>query len=718
MQTFPLDSREITIGRDASNDIVLGGVGVSRVHARVICAPPAPSIADCGSTFGIRVDQRPVARADLVNGSRVTIGVTDFRVRLAGGNLHFERMGDRPAESGAGRSAVGGRSMRIGRDDGNDIALSHPLVSRFHCTVNGTQSGSCAIVDHGSTNGTFINGRAVHRAALADGDIVQVGPYRFIFDAGELVQADDYSRVRLEAFNVSVRRGRERVLDNVSLSIPPGEFVAILGPSGAGKTTLAEALTGRIRADEGEVYYNGFPLQRFLAAFSASIGYVSQHNLLRPELTVWETFWEQTVLRLPRDSLDAERIGRIDTVLALLEIGHLRHRRISRLSGGEAKRVHVGIELLSSPTVLFLDEPLAGLDPGLVQKFMELFRGLCDRGHTLLLTTHTLEQIELCGRLFLVSRGRVVFAGTPDQARETLGVGSLGEMYEKVRTESTGAPRQEGSAENDEPHHTRAAGMLAERAPAYRPRSARALRQLVMLARRYARVLLRDYRNMILILSQAPLIALLLGLVFKAGSGFLPISFYFCITISAIWMGGVNSIRELAREWHLFEREYRVGLSAGAYVCAKIAVLVVLSLIQAGLFALFLRGVFDAFSLNADMLFLIAMGCVSGSLLGLLVSALSGNVNRAISWLPIVFIPQIFLSGILIPFDRMPAAGKLLSHLTLSRPVFSMFKKVFLLEQDLWGLGEWRALLLLCTGLIILTYTRVRWHYLFSRGEH
>ncbi len=714
--TFPLDSREITIGRDSTNDIVLHGVGVSRRHALVRCLPHGPQISDCGSSFGLRLDNEPVTDAKLRDGSRITVGVVDLVARITDGTLELERTGEEPDASEGSHRALGDESVRIGRDDGNSVCLTHPLVSRFHCSVSRTSSSAYAIVDYGSTNGTFVNGRPVHKAALSDGDIVQVGPYRFILDEGKLVQADDYSRVRLEAFNVSVRRGPDIVLHNVSLSIPAGEFVAILGPSGAGKTTLAQALTGQVHVDSGDVYYNGFPLRKFNAAFNASVGFVSQHNLLRPELTVWETFWEQAVLRLPRDSLDAERVERIETVCRLLEITHLSKRRIGRLSGGEAKRVHVGIELLSSPTILFLDEPLAGLDPGLVYKFMQLFRGLCDRGHTLLLTTHTLEQIDLCGRLLFVNDGRVVFEGTPAEARQALSVGSLAEMYEKVRNDSRLAEESRDS-EMAGAQHARAAGMLSEHAPIYRPKTAAFFRQLFMLIRRYARVLVRDYRNIALILAQAPLIALLLGLVFSAGSDFLPVSFYFCVTISAIWMGGVNSIREVAREWKLFEREYRVGLSVAAFVTAKIAVLGLLALLQAAMFGVFLRGVFRAFTLDVSMLALVGAACVSGSLLGLCVSSLSGNVNRAISWLPIVFIPQIFLSGILIPFDRMPGAGKVLSHLTLSRPIFSMFKKACLLEHDVWAMGEWQALAMLCVGLIILMLARIRWHYVFSRSE-
>ena len=158
-----------------------------------------------------------------------------------------------------------------------------------------------------------------------------------MLDEGKFIQADDSRRIKLEAHGITVRRHGKTLLDRISLSIQPGEFVAILGPSGAGKTTLAKVLTGQLTADSGTVYYNGFPLSRFAAAFSSAVGFVSQHNLLRPELTVKETFTEQVLLRLPKDSLEAERVARIKEVMDMLEITHLAKSRINNLSGGEAK---------------------------------------------------------------------------------------------------------------------------------------------------------------------------------------------------------------------------------------------------------------------------------------------------------------------------------------------------------------------------------------------
>lgn len=713
--SFPLNSSIITIGRDPKSDVVLRGVGVSKHHAEIQLLPDGPRIYDSGSSFGIRINQEPASDGVLAHGNTMIIGVVEFTVGIENNMLILTKKMDQLLTENFPK-VENADTIHIGRDTSNDVQLSHPLISRYHCIVSRDENHRYSVVDHGSTNGTFVNGRHIHQSYLEDGDIIQIGPFRFILDEGRIVQADDSRRIKLEAHGISVRRNGKTLLDRISLSIQPGEFVAILGPSGAGKTTLAKVLTGLIYPDKGIVYYNGFPLNRFAAAFSSTVGYVSQNNLLRPELSVWETFSEQVILRLPKDSLEAERVARIKEVMDVLDISRLSSSRISNLSGGEAKRVHLGIELLSSPTVIFLDEPLAGLDPGLIHKFMELFKGLCDKGHTLVLTTHTTEQIELCDRLFFINKGRLIYQGTPEETAKAMHIASISEAYEKVRSDDKIFQRLTGEPVRIAEDGEKIKGLPAPKSHYRRPKSAGFFRQFFMLTVRYGRILFRDRANLVLILLQAPLIALLLALVFHGDSRFLPISFYFCITISAVWIGGVNSVRDIAREWELYEREFRAGLSSPAYVAAKCTVSGVLAFFQAVLLTLCLHLFFEAFSFNTQTLLLSAATTISGAILGLCISAFSGNVNRAVSLLPIIFIPQIFFSGILFPFDRMPDVGRILSHVTIARPAFSMFKKTCILEQSIQELTEWKSLLLLNLILIILIGVRVRWYRFFTRS--
>ena len=708
---FPLDGREIAVGRDASCAIVLSGVGVSGRHAVVRCDAARPVVMDAGSRCGTFLDGAPVTEAVLRSDSALTVGVNVLRVYIDGSSVSFTLL-----NSGGGDSALGGGPsggvIRIGRAAENDICLQHPMVSRFHAVVKKGADG-LSLVDLGSANATYVNGRPVGTRRLREGDVVHIGPFRFYVTGGEFRRADDVSRIRIEARSLGVRLGGKRLLDNVSLTIEPGGFVALLGPSGAGKSTLCKALSGQLAPTSGRLFMNGFPAAKFGAVFARSMGYVSQQILLRPELTVWETLSDQSLMRLPDDSTEKERRCRAAEVLELMELANRRDARVSNLSGGEARRLHVGVELLASPSVVILDEPLAGLDPGLIGKFMEIFKRISGKGHTLILITHTLERLELCDRLVYIQAGRMLFSGAPDAFCGHFGASSAAQVYEMSNAPAFGAAGGAADAAAAEPVCAASAQDLPRRdwaAPLRHPVKALRFftRQSLALAARYAKVYVRDRRNMLLLTAQTPLITLLLGFVYKTSAMQFPISFYFCLAVTGIWVGGLDAVREVASELPLLAREAKCGMNRWAYIIARIAVAAALSAAQALLFMGSAAVVFRQLDFSWPLLVLLYAAIFSGNLLGLAVSACSGGVGRAISTLPIVLIPQIFFSGILVMFEHMAEAGRQISRLTISRPVFGIMKKVFFLDRPLFRQGEWTELILLCAGLITIFWIALR----------
>jgi len=699
--SFPVD-KKITFGRDPSCDVLLKGIGVSRFHAVVFFENGNWIIKDLNSTFGTRLNEKPVTCGILNDNDIIMLGICKFKINLTNKGIILEQI--KEIHKQKTETSDIDKSITIGRDPSNLIFLPHPMVSRFHATFRKHPKKGYILEDHNSTNGTFVNGKPVHISAVEEGDVIQIGPYRLYLDEGKLHHAQDFNKIKIEAFGVTVRKKNHVLLDNISINIEPGEFVAILGPSGAGKSTLAQALTGQIELTNGTVYYNGLPMREFCSAFYSAIGFVSQQNLLRPELSVIETFKEQCILRLLKDSLYVEQLERINQVMDLLDLSKIKHRRISRLSGGEVKRVHFGIELLSSPTLIFLDEPLAGLDPGLIHKFMLLFRSISTKGHTILLATHTLEQIDLCDRILFLNEGKLVFNGPPQKLKEQINSQEISKIYEKAKELKAEEKIQNAKILSEK---TIRENQKKIKIKIYKPKSISVLKQVILLTIRYFKILFRDTRTSLLMFLQAPLIALLLAFVYKPDNDFLPISFYFCISISAIWMGGMNSVREIAREWLLIEREFRIGLSVFAYGFSKIIVFCIYGAMQAIFFGFCLNMFFKGYSFNLNTLVLLCAACCSGSLLGLCISSFSRNVNMAISFLPIIFIPQIFFSGILVPFDETPLIGNILSHLTIERPIFSMFKKLVFFEERILSLNDWTGFINLSLGLIILIFTAI-----------
>ncbi len=424
-----LGPRDIFLGRDRDRcDLVVTGRAVSRRHALVRpVAGDGCEIVDLDSANGVYVNgHRITARQLLADGDLVGLG----RGEPAQLRFHCFRPGTRARTfrlPGQGR-------WTIGRDRACDIVLeSSPTVSGCHATLE-PRGGRLLLRDRKSRNATWLNGHPVRRAWLEPDDTVVIGFWqlhlRLAPDGSLEVRLRDRGRsVRLECVGVgcsrpATGRDRRRILNDITLAIEPGELVGIMGPSGAGKTTLLKALSGYRPPEQGTVLLDESPLMRAHAMFRHCLGYVPQDDLLFPELTVARSLDYVARLRLPGDVTPEERTDIVDRVLDLLDLGDVRNQRIASLSGGQRKRVAIGGELVTGPAILFLDEPTAGLDPGIEARLMAHFRALADRGTTILLTTHHLSSLELLDRVIILARGELVFFGTPAEALRFFAPGS------------------------------------------------------------------------------------------------------------------------------------------------------------------------------------------------------------------------------------------------------------------------------------------------------
>jgi len=199
-------------------------------------------------------------------------------------------------------------------------------------------------------------------------------------------------------------RGTLRALDDVSFDIEQGEFFGLLGPNGAGKTTLISILAGLARATEGTVTVMGHDVVTDYAAARKSLGIVPQELVFDPFFSVRET------LRIQSGYFGVKgNEAWIDEVLAELGLSDNAHANMRQLSGGMKRRVLVAQALVHRPPVIVLDEPTAGVDVELRQMLWKFIARLNREGHTVLLTTHYLEEAEaLCHRIAMLKAGRVV----------------------------------------------------------------------------------------------------------------------------------------------------------------------------------------------------------------------------------------------------------------------------------------------------------------------
>jgi ABC-2 type transport system ATP-binding protein len=208
---------------------------------------------------------------------------------------------------------------------------------------------------------------------------------------------------------LSKRYGSTVALDDVGFEVAEGEVFALLGPNGAGKTTSVEILEGFLGRDRGRVQVLGLdPGERAtLRRLRERMGVVLQELAVEPFLTVREVLARNAgYYPSPRDP---------DEIVAMVGLAEKAHARVKTLSGGQQRRLDLGLGIVGNPDLLFLDEPTTGFDPSARRDAWELVRDLTDGGVTVILTTHYMDEAEaLADRVAVISRGRIVAQGTPD----------------------------------------------------------------------------------------------------------------------------------------------------------------------------------------------------------------------------------------------------------------------------------------------------------------
>jgi len=284
--------------------------------------------------------------------------------------------------------------ITVGRSQECDQRIDHPMVSGRHAKLT-MRDGGWLLEDLGSANGTFLNGERITAPVMVGPqDRVQIGPVRFRLAADGQVETDDLrlaTRIDVQGVCYDVKAGI-RLIRDVSFTIQPGEFVALMGPAGAGKTTLMENMNGNMRPTIGRVLVNGIDLHRHFDAMRGHIGYVPQDDIVHRKLTVYEACYYTAKLRMKGLS-ERDLHDRVVQVLRELDIAHRANVVIGGpearvLSGGQRKRVNLAMELVTDPAILFLDEPTSGLSSADAKSVMEVLKGLSQKGRTIILTIH------------------------------------------------------------------------------------------------------------------------------------------------------------------------------------------------------------------------------------------------------------------------------------------------------------------------------------------
>jgi len=746
----PLTGETFTIGRGARCDLIVRDPNVSVRHASIERRGSTLTVVDDDSTNGTYLDGNRISTAPLTPGKVLVIG--DTRIVLAGPESAYPAVPPTHLY-GDGNKATGGIPLdlstriaeappvvpvaitnlqlakdvvTIGRDAENDVPLPNPQVSRHHARLRRTATAH-VIEDLGSTNGTFVNGERITSRQLVVGDQIQISVFVITYNGATLQQVNTEGNIRLDAIHLNKWVSETKnLLQDISFSVYPREFVALVGTSGAGKSTLMDALNGQ-RPAEGSLLINGDNLYANYDAYRTTIGYVPQDDIIHLELSVFNALDYVARLRLPPDTSKEERHAHIESVLKELGMAERKDLPINRLSGGQRKRVSIGVELLTKPSLFFLDEPTSGLDPATETNMMHLLRQLADQGRTILLITHATKNVTLCDLvIFLARGGNLAYYGPPSEAPEYFGVESFEDIYPLLEGGGEVTPEewskryrlsaqyrtyvQDRLAQYPQSNPAIAAPAASKKkAPRHAPAGAlvqrpSAFRQFVVLMQRNAEIMRKNRASLIIVMMQAILISTFLVILFSSGlfskggifstdvdrgDPAIATTVLFVMTASGIFIGLSNASKEFVKERNIYRRERAVNLKVAPYLWAKVAVLAILAVIQAAI----MIGVLTAGRLlpRGDLVQVLPtyarlyaayfVTILIGIMFGLLVSALVNSVDSAVGSIVLVFMPQMIFSGNLLPVARMQPLAKGISSVVAGRWIYDLLGNITALPR-------------------------------------
>ncbi len=557
------------------------------------------------------------------------------------------------------------RTISIGRSATCDITIDHRTVSREHAIIEKRQDGSIVITDKNSVNGTFVNSNRVRgKAYINKGDRLNIGWFEVPLEGIISSVVDKDNSIAISVRNIEkIYPGGHVGLHRVSFNLSASSLVAVMGPSGCGKSTLLKGICGDTPVSSGTVNLFGKELTSNYQYLRSLIGYVPQDDIVHRDLTVIQSLYYSSKLRIPNAS-EQQINKKITEILRELKINHLRNKRVSELSGGQRKRVSIAVELLSDPLVLFLDEPTSPLDPQTIEEFMQILKDLASNDTSIVMVTHKPEDLEFMdGVIFMTATGHVVYNEPVSDCLPYFGVNKIRHIYKELdENPDEWIGKWERSQNGDK-------SMADVKSPPQRPSKIDFFNQFKWLSKRYFSIKINDRSNTGLMILQAPIIAMLVCLIFKNIAMAVP----FLMAVSAVWFGANNAAREIVCETAIFKRERMFNQGLLPYIFSKLLVLGAFAAIQSFLFIAIITlfyhktsGPEDVVWNNPGLSFIWMLSLsLASSMMGLFLSSLVKTTERVMTIVPIVLIPQIMLAGIVARIDTFFV--EIVSYLTLSR---------------------------------------------------
>jgi ABC-type multidrug transport system ATPase subunit/uncharacterized tellurite resistance protein B-like protein len=515
----------------------------------------------------------------------------------------------------------------------------------------------------------------------------------------------EFPRLSFEARNINFKFKNGRLgLREVSLAEESGNLIALMGASGAGKSTLLHVLNGSEKPSGGSVKINGIDIHREPEKIEGVIGFVPQDDLLIEDLTVYENLYFAARLCFsdkPEEAIDTLVLKVLED-LGLEEIKGLRVGSPLRktISGGQRKRLNIGLELLREPAVLFCDEPTSGLSSRDSENIIDLLKELSLKGKLVFAVIHqpSSDIFKMFDKLLILDTGGFkIYYGNPVDAvvyfKKSINLvnSDEGECHECRNVN----PEQifniiEAKVINEYGHFTNERKISAEQWNAiykqhYKPFQVETsgevphstlniptrLKQAHLFSLRDIRAKIHNRQYMIINLLEAPVLAFILAMIVRyynvddtllTGYVFgknlnLP-AYLFMSVIVALFMGLTVSAEEIIRDRKILKREAFLHLSRSSYILSKISILFMLSAIQTLAFVAVGNSILEIQGMFFQHWFILFTTSCFANLLGLNISSAFNSAVTIYILIPLLIIPQLILSGVVVKFDKLnPAIG-------------------------------------------------------------
>ncbi|MGK0186852.1 MAG: ABC-type multidrug transport system ATPase subunit/pSer/pThr [Verrucomicrobiales bacterium] len=700
------------IGRSTSADLKLPHPSVSRSHCELLWNEDQIVLTNSEGADGTTLNKQAVTSPVYVQpGDEIGVGIlkleivwnpaavaapeqTDPAAPKPTGNAKKQpkQAEQEHAVSKPGNEIVVKDGLNIGRAETSEVLLDGSRVSRLQATVDETEEGF-VLVDCGRA-GSLANGLPFDRHPMIIGDCLQFGTHFFRYTGYSLAHVANAAGCAIEGTKIAVEKPNgDRILEDVDFNAASGQFVGILGPSGAGKTTLLRALCGFVALAAGKVTLNGHPRDE-IDDMSGLVGYVPQNDIVHLELTARQALQFSARLRLPARTPSAEIERLIESLAERLKIREHLDTRASNLSGGQLKRVNVGVELLNRPALLFLDEPTSGLDPASELELMKLLQELTYTGCTVVCTTHLMENVYLMDSIEVVmahrdkrsgkaSPGQSIFRGRSKAAKEFFEIKTLTQLYNQLNSKTPDEWQADFARFSPAGGESTSGFARKLTGPEPLPNIQKRRRRWappILLKRQWA-ILKSDWKNLLLLTAQPIIIAILIAIV--GSEEHTTGKKLFLAYIAMLWFGCSNAAQELVREKEIFLREQFVGLGTHAYLISKVFGMALITCFQCaiiyGLLKVLGNGMTGSVLWQSAGLFATAITAAS---IGLAISAWSATRTQAATIVPLFLIPQILFSGFLFPLNDWNEA---LVPRVISRVVPSFACQRIMDTSQLWG---------------------------------